>query len=337
MADQDQINQANQYDVDATNKDIYSNDPKNLSSYFSRIVKGYDLSKPENSMMDIAMESGTTTEKVNNWKSMSTPGRVIFVPCNNIGVPIERVGMEQTDAQKQNLNSMNQLSSMVKQATDPNDPQVVKAIRTYAKANMKNGAAGLRSTITLHVNHYSAKFQWTTNSDTDGKDGKPNLSSTSANGPSNGTRGSADPHGTIALSGYSGWARGGTRDGAFNGNPEIEINYLKTIFGVWEPLSADARLVSYIYGNSVQDVQAGLPPKDPSMYLWDMYYYVPGFTPNNGVAESNSPMRYFGYVQTLNISQEASDHSNFNEFKWDMAFKVLQRRENLNGTLSVGP
>ena len=260
------------------------------------------------------------------WKSQQKVGRVIFVPCNSIGIPKDRPGLSGGEERRQSNDYFNLIAETAINIS--NRGLGAAALKFLAGGLFKNGMYGMRSSIVLHVNPYMAQFDWTTESKQSGGAAKGASQTESANEKVQGT---APPEGIIMLQGYSGWQLGGTFGGAYDMSPEIEVTQLKNIFGVWEPLKADARGASLMYGggNDISNISAGAPPSDPSMYLWDMWYFVPD--------EENRPMRYFGYAESLSIGQSGSGDANFKEFQWELKFTVLQRRESLQKGGSVGP
>lgn len=126
------------------------------------------------------------------------------------------------------------------------------------------------------------------------------------------------PTGTIELSGSCGNA------------PELQIPRLKYIFGMQDPSAPSRAKNIMVEGNTRYEDQkgGGSYVLDASMYLWEMWYPVVYYLPEeNPYPHLQIPARYFGYVKSLLFTQAVGDNSAQTDITWVMKFTVLQRRD----------
>ena len=255
--------------------------------------------------------------------------RVMFIPCDRTGWPVQAKGANRM------LGYAHRMMSSVWGSGNP-ARAVVNLFRNVAFGS----ANGAREVVELFANPNSFEIKYArgerTKGDTLGdKKGRVNRRIQNPTGYSDvdatttSMRGRlrsdwSTPSADITLSGHCGNA------------PEIQIPRLKYVFGMFDPSGAEkGRLVKQ--GNlTVAQATSNEYPTDPALYLWEMLYPVvnwPTAEADNHPWKSMAfPQRYFGYVDGLSFIQQIERDSQ-TDIKWEMTFKVLQRRDYDN----IGP
>ena len=265
-------------------------------------------------------EGGTSAERYRWWRNPTMLNRVTFVPCNAVGLPS---ATPNGTTEATSLMNQTDLIGMSQSALRRNNIAQFLIQTTTRKAVPGNPVGG-RQIQTLLVNPNNAVFKWAREDEKNVRGGNTAYLAPGQGGTIPSAKG---PRGSITLTGHMGMA------------PERQLKILKDIYGIWDPWAFDSRVKQWaLEGTSTPEFLAGAPPRDWSMYLWEMWYPVNYFQKQK-YPGMETPMRYMGYCTELSVTQSAEQNSQV-DFKWVMEFKVLQRRDgDIEGfaTQRVGP